>query len=58
MVAKPKLLIVTHLGMKFLQAGKEEQRKLIEEETGVQTILAAEGLKLDLEGDFKQRKLT
>lgn len=57
LVKKPRLLVITHLGMKFLNAGMENQRKLIESETGVKTILAHEGLKLDFSEEKKQQKL-
>lgn len=56
MVKKPRAAILTHLGMKFLQAGIEAQRKMVEEKSGVRTMLASEGLKLDL--SEMQRQMT
>ncbi|HLC48031.1 MAG TPA: MBL fold metallo-hydrolase [Candidatus Norongarragalinales archaeon] len=57
MVRKPRAIILTHIGMKFLQAGPEAQRKLVEEKTGVQTLLAGEGLSLNLSEMKKQATL-
>ncbi|MFH1751139.1 MAG: MBL fold metallo-hydrolase [Candidatus Micrarchaeota archaeon] len=54
---KPRAVILTHIGMKFINAGMDSQRKLVEEESGVQTILAREGLKLDLARLKKQSAL-
>ncbi len=45
---KPRAIFITHLGMKFLKAGKELQRKFIESATGVRTIIAEDGRKFDL----------
>ncbi|MEK6953826.1 MAG: MBL fold metallo-hydrolase [Candidatus Micrarchaeota archaeon] len=57
MVKKPRAIILTHLGMKFIQAGAEGQRKLVEEKSGVQAILAKEGLRLDLKKMKEQQVL-
>ncbi|MFH0971131.1 MAG: MBL fold metallo-hydrolase [Candidatus Micrarchaeota archaeon] len=57
MVRKPKAIFITHMGMKFLQAGADAQRRLIEEKTGVPTIIAKEGLSIDLSTYSGQQKL-
>jgi ribonuclease BN (tRNA processing enzyme) len=57
MVKKPRAIILTHLGMKFMQAGIETQRKLVEEKTLVPTIAAKDGLKIDLKKMKEQQVL-
>jgi phosphoribosyl 1,2-cyclic phosphodiesterase len=48
MKKKPKTIFLSHLGMKFLQAGKEAQRRKLEEKTGVETRIAEEGARIEL----------
>lgn len=43
--AKPTTCIITHMGMKMLRTGAAAQAKKIEEETGVKTIAAKDGMK-------------
>ncbi len=46
--AGPKLAILTHLGMKMVLGRPEEMAKEIEEETGVRTIAASDGMRISL----------
>ena len=39
---------ITHAGQKMVDAGRENQRKKFEEETGVKAVNAELGLKVDL----------
>jgi ribonuclease BN (tRNA processing enzyme) len=43
--AKPKMCVITHLGMKMLQAGPQKEAERIERESGVKTIAAKDGMK-------------
>ncbi len=43
-VAKPKLAILTHMGMKMLREGPEKEAARIEKESGVRTIAAKDGM--------------
>lgn len=43
--AKPKVCIITHMGMKMLRLGASSQAARIEKETGVKTIAARDGMK-------------
>lgn len=45
--AKPKLLVLTHLGMKMINAGPEKEAKKIQKASGVRTIAAKDGMKID-----------
>jgi ribonuclease BN (tRNA processing enzyme) len=42
-IAKPKLAILTHMGMTFIRAGPESEARKIEEATGVRCIAARDG---------------
>jgi len=58
MEKKPKAIFLTHLGMKFVNAGPEKQREKIERKTGVKTFIANEGTKVNiLELISEQKKL-
>jgi len=43
--AKPKVCIITHMGMKMLRIGASSQAAKIEKETGVKTIAARDGMR-------------
>lgn len=43
---KPELIVLTHIGMKLHLMGVEEERKEIEEKTGIKTIVAETGAKI------------
>lgn len=45
-VAKPKMAILTHMGMKMLREGPEKEAARIERESGVRTIAAKDGMRL------------
>jgi ribonuclease BN (tRNA processing enzyme) len=47
--AKPELAITQHFGMTMLNSGPEREAKLIEDETGVRTIAAKDGMEIDLD---------
>jgi phosphoribosyl 1,2-cyclic phosphodiesterase len=54
----PKLAIMTHLGMKMIMNNADHEAEIVTKKTGVNTIAAHDGMKVDLE-DFmpKQSKL-
>lgn len=45
-VAKPKMAILTHMGMKMLNEGPEKEAARIEKESGVRTLAARDGMVL------------
>lgn len=45
--AKPKLGVITHLGMKMMKAGPEKEAKKIGKMSGVRTVAAVDGMKID-----------
>jgi len=46
---RPKLVIIQHFGMLMVKAGPEKEAKWIEEQTGVRTIAATDGMNIDPE---------
>ncbi|VVB98416.1 Ribonuclease BN [uncultured archaeon] len=44
MVARPKMALLTHMGMKMLREGPEKEAARMEKETGVRTIAAKDGM--------------
>ena len=44
--ARPKLAVLSHMGLTFLQAGPEKEARKIEKESGVKTIAAKDGMKI------------
>ena len=46
--AKPKLAVMTHLGMSMLKAGPEAQAAIVERESGVRTAAAQDGMRIDV----------
>ncbi|MEM2918434.1 MAG: MBL fold metallo-hydrolase [Candidatus Altiarchaeota archaeon] len=53
--ANPEVAIITHFGMQFLNSSPEKEAKLIEENSGIRTIAARDGLSIDLE-KFKSKE--
>ena len=53
----PKIAIMTHLGMKFIMDSPEKEAQRITESTGIKTIAARDGMRIDLE-DFKTKQPT
>jgi phosphoribosyl 1,2-cyclic phosphodiesterase len=49
-VVRPKLAVLTHLGMKFVGANPEAQAAWVEKQTGVRTVSAWDGMSLVLRG--------
>lgn len=47
--AKPKKAVIQHFGMQMLRAGPEAEAKLIEKESGIETIAAKDGMKIELD---------
>lgn len=47
--SRPKLAITQHFGMTMLNCDPAKEAKLIEDETGVRTIAARDGMELDLD---------
>ena len=46
---KPKLAIMTHLGMKFIMESPEREAQRVTKETGVKTLAARDGMKIELD---------
>ena len=46
--AQPKLAVISHMGMSFLQAGPEKEAKKIQKATGVRTIAAKDGMRVKI----------
>jgi len=44
--AKPKLCVMTHMGLKMLRAGPVKEAEKVEKESGVKTVAARDGMKL------------
>ncbi|MBU4265766.1 MAG: MBL fold metallo-hydrolase, partial [Candidatus Altiarchaeota archaeon] len=58
--AKPELAVLNHFGMQMLNRGPEKEASRIQEETGIKTIAARDGMTLDLkklDEEVKQLKL-
>ncbi len=53
----PKLAIMTHLGMKLIMDNPEQEAARIQKHTGIKTIAARDGLKLNLD-DYKAKQQT
>lgn len=53
----PKLAIMTHLGMKLIMDHPEQEAERISENTGIRTIAARDGMKIDLD-DFRPKQQT
>jgi phosphoribosyl 1,2-cyclic phosphodiesterase len=53
----PKMAIMTHLGMKFIMEHPEREANRVTQNTGVKTIAARDGMRIDLE-DFKTKQPT
>jgi phosphoribosyl 1,2-cyclic phosphodiesterase len=51
--ARPKLTILTHFGMTMIKAKPWVVAAELEKELGLKVIAASDGMKLDLERDFK-----
>nr|WP_048190774.1 MBL fold metallo-hydrolase [Methanobacterium sp. SMA-27] len=54
---KPKLAIMTHLGMKFIMEYPEREAQRVEKNTGVKIIAARDGMRIDLD-DFQTKQPT
>jgi hypothetical protein len=52
---RPKLAIIQHFGMLMVKAGEDKEAKWIEEQTGVKTIAAKDGMSIDLETGRMER---
>ena len=53
----PKMAIMTHIGMKFIMESPEREAQRITESTGIKTIAARDGMRIDLE-DFNTKQPT
>jgi phosphoribosyl 1,2-cyclic phosphodiesterase len=53
----PKLAIMTHLGMKFIMESPEREAQRITESTGIKTIAARDGMRIDLK-EFNTKQPT
>jgi phosphoribosyl 1,2-cyclic phosphodiesterase len=46
--AKPKLAVITHMGISLLKAGPEKEAERISKKSGVKTIAAKDGMRLEI----------
>ena len=53
---KPELAILTHMGMKFINADPHVQAAWIEDQSGVKTVPAHDGMLVGLEQEISIRK--
>ncbi len=53
---KPKLAMMTHLGMKMMFKDARKEAKMVSHKTGVKTLAAYDGLKIDLEPFIRKQK--
>jgi ribonuclease BN (tRNA processing enzyme) len=51
--AKPRLTILTHFGVTMIKAKPWVVAAELEKELGLRVIAASDGMKIDLESDFK-----
>lgn len=54
---KPKLAIITHFGMRLLQADPKKQAQILESKTGVPTLAAYDDLFIEFDSTTIQKKL-
>ena len=48
--AKPKLAVITHLGMGLIKSGPEKEAEKIRKLTGIRTVAATDGMRIILDG--------
>ena len=51
---RPSLAVIQHFGMKMLKANPEREAKWIEKQTGVKTIAARDGMRIDFEREISK----
>ena len=56
--SNPKLVLLSHLGFKILEVGPEAEAKNIQKATGVRTVAAKDGMRLNLNEEIKQTHLS
>ena len=56
--AAPKLAVITHLGMGMLRAGPEKEAAKIEKASGVKTIAAVDGMKINFRRNLSEVKIS
>ena len=54
---KPKLAIMTHLGMKFIMEYPEREAQRVTQNTGIKVLAARDGMRIDLD-DLKTKQPT
>lgn len=47
--SKPKLVLISHMGLKTLKAGPESEARKISRATGVRTVAVKEGMRIDVD---------
>jgi len=57
-IAKPRMAILTHIGLKFVNEGVMNGVRQIEKETGIVTIAAEDGMKLNIDESLSKLKQT
>jgi len=54
--AKPEKAVITHFGMKMIFGGANREAKLIQQKTGVPTIAAVDGMRLNVSDEIQIQK--
>ncbi|MEJ2126753.1 MAG: hypothetical protein P8X84_04485 [Candidatus Bathyarchaeota archaeon] len=54
---KPEMVIATHFGMKMIYSGPAYEIKYIEQKTGVPTVAAFDGMKLQIDENITIGKI-
>jgi phosphoribosyl 1,2-cyclic phosphodiesterase len=52
----PEVAVITHIGYKMHLKGAEEERRYIQESTGIKTLIADEGLKIYMNGQLSYQE--
>lgn len=52
---RPEIAFITHFGMRFLEKGAEGQAKWVEKESGIRTVAAKDGMRVDIGKAIKVR---
>jgi hypothetical protein len=47
--AKPKAVVITHFGIKMINADPEKEARYLEKETGIPIIAAIDGMKIKID---------
>ena len=54
----PKLIVITHYGMKMIKADPIQEARRVAKETGIQTVSARDGTKINIVTSMKSENLS